>query len=312
MNKFTKIALGVGLAAAALGATVSPATAAPTTTAIGDRVEGSFEYWGASSTVAEFVMPFIEGQVPSTGMGVHGDGVHTSFPAKGESGEIRSNNLCLELNPGAPTDSQWAVTAEKCDGSLLQLWGITNVNPVWNEPGWMNISNLGSQNHHQLYVSTANGAGVGPRGLYGISDTFSHPAAYSSLTPVVAAVTPVDITGPAQNEITLRNPVFTGTGDEGAEVVVRDAAGNELCTATVTGGAWSCTSGIDLADGPVDVTATQTATDGSVSTDTVSIIIADPLNSPVIDPMLAGGAGVALLALAGTAFAARRKQTANV
>ncbi|WAA65641.1 hypothetical protein [Microbacterium oxydans] len=136
---------------------------------------------------------------------------------------------------------------------------------------------------------------------------------YYTVQPVTipGAVVPVDITGPVDGEVSdTRNPTITGTGDEGAEVILTDDAGTELCRATVSSGAWSCTVGVNLPDGPIKITATQTATDGTTTTDNVSIIIADPLNSPVIDPTLAGGAGIALFAIAGTVIAIRnRKKT---
>ena len=43
-------------------------------------------------------------------------------------------------------------------------------------------------------------------------------------------------------------PTFAGSGEEGSTVTVTEGT-SALCTATVTGGAWSCDAGRSLADG---------------------------------------------------------------
>lgn len=202
-----------------------------------------------------------------------------------------------------------AVRWEQCGGYPSQQWALSWADNVGNgsaHSGYMiQPANDPARWMHDLgangWTATGNITGTRPdRGI--VIDN------YSSLAAVVSNATPVVVTGPSDSEITLRNPQFTGTGDDGAQVSVHDADGRELCRTTVVGGVWDCASVLDLADGPLDATATQLATDNTTSIDTVSIIVADPLNSPVIDPMLAGGAGVAILALAGAAVAARRKR----
>ncbi|MCL2317302.1 MAG: Ig-like domain-containing protein, partial [Actinomycetia bacterium] len=97
------------------------------------------------------------------------------------------------------------------------------------------------------------------------------------------------ITGPADNTVTNTSPLITGTGEDGARVVVTDQDGHEVCTATVSGGLWSCQSA--LSEGDYTLTAVQTDPVGNPSgaSDPVDLTIdmTDPA-APVIDPALDG------------------------
>ncbi|WAA65609.1 hypothetical protein [Microbacterium oxydans] len=324
MNKFTKIVAGIGLATATLGAFAMPANAAtePTTHAAastaaaqGDRVTG----------IVNFLYEPFPGDAPRFSMARHPNPTHPTYtdlvqvadstsslphaawelPAAGTHGPIKlaGTNDCITDRPGE-NGAKWAA----CDGSAAQEFTVVLRSDGYYEAQRTDnsksvLNNGGAVNNNAAIVRF-----YAPGAAFMISN-------YSSLTPVPGhTVVPVDITGPVDGEVSdTRNPTITGTGDEGAEVILTDDAGTELCRATVSSGAWSCTVGVNLPDGPIKITATQTATDGTTTTDNVSIIIADPLNSPVIDPTLAGGAGIALFAIAGTVIAIRnRKNKATI
>ncbi|GAB3573396.1 hypothetical protein GCM10027406_01770 [Leifsonia lichenia] len=114
----------------------------------------------------------------------------------------------------------------------------------------------------------------------------------------VAPAASVAFSGPVDGEtVADSNPVFTGSGEPGAAVVVSDANGVELASTTVgTDGAWAVTSEVALANGAVTATATQTvagatgATTASVSfTVAAAAHVAQPLTltSPAIGDVVA-------------------------
>jgi hypothetical protein len=154
-------------------------------------------------------------------------------------------------------------------------------------------------------------AGIGTSGT-GYTNTGSPLYQDVTLTVPATAVTPVDITGPAEGDtVTGSKPDFSGTGEPGATIIVRDDNGTELARTVVDGnGNWTVPSTVDLPDGPNHVVAEQTPDNGgATSTDDVNFIIVDDSpDTPVIDPAIAGGAGLALLAAAGTTVLIRRKK----
>ncbi len=78
-----------------------------------------------------------------------------------------------------------------------------------------------------------------------------------------STVVPPVIATPANNAMVSPQPTFTGTGEPGSTVTVRDGA-NPVCTATTgSTGNWSCVS--TLSTGTHTVTATQTDVAGNVS-----------------------------------------------
>lgn len=76
---------------------------------------------------------------------------------------------------------------------------------------------------------------------------------------VPVPVVPVTVTGPvAGSTVETATPVFTGSGEAGASIVVTDGNGVRLASTTVDDGEWSVESQLALANGPVVATATQT------------------------------------------------------
>ena len=107
--------------------------------------------------------------------------------------------------------------------------------------------------------------------------------------------------------------VFTGKGEPGSTVVITDKDGNTVGNAEVDDqGNWSAP--IDgLTEGPNTLTVTYTAPGvDPVSTDLGDIVVvSDDESTPLMDPAIAGGAGLALLAAAGSFLLIRRRRTAT-
>ncbi len=70
----------------------------------------------------------------------------------------------------------------------------------------------------------------------------------------------VAITTPGSaDRVTSKTPRFAGTGEPGANVVVRDTDDTVLCATRVGSGGWSCESIVEMGDGRTTAIATQTA-----------------------------------------------------
>lgn len=131
--------------------------------------------------------------------------------------------------------------------------------------------------------STATASGDGASGLY-VETTSS---------VVVTEATPVtpDITTPAAGSVVAdATPAFAGTGLNGATVTVREGA-TVLCTATVSGGSWSCTSAVSLAEGSHTIEATQRFGSGPASPADLTNLTVDTAapNPPIITAPADGG-----------------------
>ncbi|WP_336055968.1 Ig-like domain-containing protein, partial [Nitratireductor sp. CH_MIT9313-5] len=123
----------------------------------------------------------------------------------------------------------------------------------------------------------------------------SAPSAPMSVTVDTSIVPPVidsfsDDTGadPADGITNDATPTFTGTGEEGAlvEITLDDGAGGTVTgTATVTGGSWSFTPPVDLADGTWTATAIQTDIAGNVSgpSNSLPVTVDTTIIPPTID-----------------------------
>ncbi|WIE73308.1 hypothetical protein [Curtobacterium sp. MCJR17_020] len=78
----------------------------------------------------------------------------------------------------------------------------------------------------------------------------------------VAPVVPVVVTGPAEGStVTSKRPVFSGTGDEGATIVVRGSS-RTVATTTVVDGKWSVPADFDLGNGDYRLLVVQEPTQG--------------------------------------------------
>ena len=107
--------------------------------------------------------------------------------------------------------------------------------------------------------------------------------------------------------------VFTGTGEPGTTVVITDKDGNTIGTAEVDDqGNWS-TPVTGLPQGPNNLTVTHTVPGADpVSTDLGGIaVVSDDEATPLMDPAIAGGTILALLAAAGAFLGIRRRRTST-
>lgn len=96
------------------------------------------------------------------------------------------------------------------------------------------------------------------------------------------------VTTPADGStVDSKRPVFSGTGDEGATIEIRDAEDNLVATTVVKDGAWSVPATADLADGSYEFDVTQTPLAGAPSTEKVSFTVA---TNPLTTELTAVGA----------------------
>ncbi|WNY33464.1 Ig-like domain-containing protein [Curtobacterium flaccumfaciens] len=96
------------------------------------------------------------------------------------------------------------------------------------------------------------------------------------------------VTTPADGStVDSKRPVFSGTGDEGATIEIRDADDNLIATTVVKDGAWSVPATADLADGSYEFDVTQTPLAGAPSTEKVSFTVA---TNPLTTELTAVGA----------------------
>ncbi|WP_156027519.1 Ig-like domain-containing protein [Mycetocola saprophilus] len=104
------------------------------------------------------------------------------------------------------------------------------------------------------------------------------PAAPIILSPVTGTVT------------NNTQPTFTGTGETGSRVEIRDGANTVLCTAVVTAGAWSCQPATPLQDGDHALTAIAEDVAGNRTTGTSITITIDTV-APTVPVITAPATG---------------------
>lgn len=139
---------------------------------------------------------------------------------------------------------------------------------------------------------------AGPNLPTGTTASLSYFA--SNPTLVVA---PVEFTGATTNS----NPVFTGKGDPGAMIDITLPDSTSIGSGMVgDDGSWSIESNTELADGEYTVTATQSGNGGAPTSASLTVTI---VGAPIADPMMAGSAGMVLLAAAGGVLAVRRHRS---
>lgn len=107
--------------------------------------------------------------------------------------------------------------------------------------------------------------------------------------------------------VDTKNPVFSGTGESGASVVVGDSTGAVLCAARVSEGVWSCQSVRDMGNGQVEARVAHDAW-GEISRDSIRFTVADEGASehdawafPRLETWLVITVGGALLAIVAAA-----------
>jgi len=157
-----------------------------------------------------------------------------------------------------------------------------------------------------------------PNGSNTLTATQSSNGGTASSTFTVNAPTPP----PASAPVTITSPTtgsaypndgkspFTGTGQPGATITVKDASGNPVCTTTVDGtGTWSCqpdSGALTPADG--SKITVQQDDKGTITTATVVLDVAEPLDGPIVEPGGLALAGGVLLAAAGAEGVRRRRR----
>ncbi|MFJ4225702.1 Ig-like domain-containing protein [Microbacterium sp. NPDC089695] len=306
MKKLTSVIATVGIAGiAALGA-VTPAAAATSEAKIeassqaapGDRVEGKlvFYIWGGTYEGRYVGYGDANGERVNAKLGNRDSVIEYAAtyelpaPGAGAGPVIAPNGNCLTAN--LRENSDWDPLLNKpCDGSALQNWFVNESNQLE-----MSSTGLVASSTHTSWSDSA---------MVANSNTMNR-LELSTLTPVERAV-PVDITGPS-GTVATPTPEFTGTGEPGASIIVKDQDGNVLCETTVgAGGAWSCTSGSELAVGSTTVTAEQTDTAGDKTSDSIEFVIVDEdPEGPIVAPAVAAIVGLAALTGAGVTALRRR------
>ncbi len=331
MTRSTKIAGAGAGAAAAVAALLVFGAAAPANAApggpppAGSTLEGPVKLIGggheadAEHIPLGFYTPTAGGDVSVRSTGTES----ATMPGLNATGPIQIGNYCVTrtVTPIDKRRVQW----QTCNGGAQQQWTLQQVTlpnadnnaypyrfMVPGETNWgLGLQRtVGVYNNGQLMTQTIDfvvgspgGAGTEMVGVY----------SWDGVTGDAADVVDVVIGSPADGStVTTATPTVSGTGEPGATVTVTDGAGNTLGTATVdANGNWSVPVTSPLPEGPNTVTATQDA-NGETSTATSSFTVAaEGPAVPLVDPLLAGGLGVAGLALAGAGFLSRRKTAAE-
>lgn len=274
MNKSAKLTAGLLLGGLALLGVVAPASAQTPGTATGTLTIGTLTLDG-----------FVQGEQPA--LSATGSAI-VDLPAVGATGPIRSGGLCLDYaGAGEPV-------ATVCDGSANQLFTVErsadgasfSVNAV-NRPLETRRLTVGSSaTEGKLILRPYSTAGT--------------PWQKSGLTASHSSVVLDDASGGAL-------PTFSGTGEPGLTVEVRGQDGTVLVTATVAAnGTWSGQSTIGLDSASYTVTAVQD--DGvDTSTDELTFTV---VGAPIADPLLAGGAAMALVIGTAAVFGVKRRRSA--
>jgi hypothetical protein len=294
VKNFTKIIIGAGIAGAALIGAAAPATAAPTANAAAPKAAGETVLQGKFKIYVPRSDAVVNLGFTASGYISYNSMVQPTVqvPLPGHYGKIRILDgayagKCLSWYEPNPSGS--GAVAANCTDPTTDMYIETDGR----------IMNKAKNTFYDLVRFDPSYSG-----------SYNSKFRLSEYTQVTlpAPVTPVDITGPtAGSTVDTKKPTFTGTGEPGAAIVLKDDKGNTVGTGTVgSDGKWSIPSTVDFPDGPAKVTAEQTASDGTKTSDDVSFIVADSEDTPVINPGIAAGAlGMALLAGAG--FVARRR-----
>lgn len=273
MRKRSMTRLGALVAAGAMALAGLVVAATPAHAAASGRLQGPFRaYLGSTASDLRwyaFTSNHVEGAVLRTvdssikeATQAHTGGDIYTFPAAGTTGVISpadAPDLCLT---GATTGS----TLQKCDSTNWRQQFLVEGGDQYNQG---RISSNGSYYNVNPSVSW---------NLVLVSqqrDNWNDRLIVEDLVPVSPDVT---ITSPsAGSTLSSSKPVFSGHGEAGSTVTVKDDAGNTLCTATVQGdGTWTCTSTKALGDGSHQVTATQADADGIPSEATVGFSVEHP------------------------------------
>ena len=96
----------------------------------------------------------------------------------------------------------------------------------------------------------------------------------ATINEAVNPVAPIVVETPASGStVTDKRPVFSGTGDEGATIVITGATGRVVATTTVKDGKWSVPASFDLNDSSYALTATQTPLEGEKTNAPINFVV---------------------------------------
>ncbi|WP_157780463.1 Ig-like domain-containing protein [Leifsonia xyli] len=129
--------------------------------------------------------------------------------------------------------------------------------------------------------------------------------------PVAQPIAPV-VTSPTAGDKYENDgkSTFTGTGQPGSTITIKDGAGNAVCTTTVDGqGNWTCTPAQGALKAEDGSTITVEQNDGTNTlTTTIVLDVAQSLDSPVVEPAGLLLASVLLAAAAGAGVVIVRRR----
>lgn len=223
------------------------------------------------------------------------NGPRFSGPAAGNSGPITwlDAGSCIAGSSFDPNvTASVLVTVGACDGSAAQTWiattgsqGISFQNKAFpNEYLWLNASGLSA---------------------HGGEGAWAYSFSPIVMAPIETADAPLTVTSPAPDEAFIPGSViFTGHGEPGAEVTIRDADGEILATVTIDNDGYWETSAV-LGSGPQLLHI-------SDGTDTIDLTIVgtdDKETGPIIDAAVA--LGVLAAGAAGMTLTARRRKATS-
>ncbi|MCL2317299.1 MAG: Ig-like domain-containing protein, partial [Actinomycetia bacterium] len=189
---------------------------------------------------------------------------------------------------GNPADR--TVTSEALDAGLV-VGDITRTGPGVYTIAYTTADQSGVAYQASVLVDDVQLTFVPPPGSALAADPAGVAAKSSPVTlhfvDSQAPGAPV-ITGPSDETVTNAPPVVSGTGEDGAKVVVSDEDGNTVCTATVSGGTWSCPT--NLPDGDHTLTATQQDPAGNTSPASPGVTVTVDSQAPGA-PVITGPSG---------------------
>lgn len=131
MKTFTTVAIAAALTGLTAVGAVLPAHAAEPAPAVassessataGDRLEGLVELSRISTSTLNGFLPTPSASDANLRLVTWKTAGTWTTPAAGGTGEIEAEGLCLTASPSTQAA---AVTAEACDGSILQQWTIS-------------------------------------------------------------------------------------------------------------------------------------------------------------------------------------------
>lgn len=159
------------------------------------------------------------------------------------------------------------------DGDVAVAGARIDANGRWSATATVDIANGPHPIRADLYTASLDAP----------SSSVHHFFTVNVAAPVAA----VTLTAPASGStVGTANPVFAGTGEAGASIVVRDGAGAELASTVVgTDGTWSVASLVALPNGEITATATQTvagAAGTTAASTTFTVSVAAPVAADLV------------------------------